>query len=112
MTSGFRTVSPSAISRGRWPDAPAAYPMNAALTINETRSLAHAGVAADLGLLLQLGAIADAAEAVSMYTEAAFDFAVDGEVPALGIAVGRVAAYADLMRKLLAELIGQKGNFA
>jgi hypothetical protein len=42
------------------------------------------------------------------YAEAAFDFAVDGDVPALGIAVGRVAAYADLMRETFTEIASRK----
>jgi hypothetical protein len=83
-----------------------------ALAIKER---APRGVSADdVGLSLRLGAIADGAEAAALYAEAAFDFAVAGDVPALAIAIGRIAAYADLMREILAELTSQNGerNFA
>jgi hypothetical protein len=82
------------------------------LAFQQPEAIARArGDAADIGFLLKLGAIAEAAEAVAMYAEAAFDFAVDGDVPALAIAVDRIGAYAELMSKNFTE-ISEKRNFA
>jgi hypothetical protein len=76
----------------------------------DTRAPRPAIRADDLGQILQLGALADAADAVAMYANAVFDFAVEGDLSAVAIAVGRAAAHADLMREILTELISRNGE--
>ena len=82
------------------------------LSVNETEMTAPqlGGARAELGLLLQLGAIAEGAEAVAEYADAAFDFAVEGDVPAIAIAVGRIEALVAFMRTSVTELTIKKGN--